>query len=59
MNTWFEKAQKYLITFRAVGNEDFKPPYTTKRFGQLDYIMAKKQWKNTVEDVNTTEEIAI
>ena len=41
MNTWFEKPQSELITYRAEakGVYNFEQPLTHYNYGQLDYIL--------------------
>ena len=52
MNTWRQKSQKDLITYRATNTKNFEAPFDTKRFAQMDFILANNQWKNSVKNVN-------
>jgi len=52
MNTWFEKSQKDLITFRTPSRKYFTHQYDFEHFAQMDFVLCNKQWKNTIKDVN-------
>ena len=58
-NTWFKQPIEKLATFRSVGVKAFEPPYATNRFAQIDFITAQQGLKHRVEDVTTTDEVAV
>ena len=53
-NTLFEKEPAKLITYRNATNPSFAPPYTTDRFGQLDFILINSKWKNAITNAEST-----
>ena len=58
-NTWFQKNQEGLLTFRNTDTTAFQPPYTNARFAQIDYVLTNKPWKNSVKSVHTTAHTTI
>ena len=45
INTWFCKEPSKLVTYRNVTTQNFEAPYTTAKFGQLDFILVNQRWK--------------
>ena len=45
-------------THRFPSTEGFKAPWNASRFGQIDYLLINKPWKNTVKNVESLPELA-
>jgi len=52
MNTWFQKPNHELITYRTASRAFFEPPFDFEHFGQYDYVLVKRPWRNTITDIN-------
>ena len=50
MNTFFQKTDEKLITYRAPGVHT-REPWTRGRFETLDFVITADRWKNTVKNV--------
>ena len=35
------------------------PPYDTKRFAQIDYVLVPPKWRDAIENIETTSKLAI
>ena len=53
MNTWFQKKNEDLVTYRTTYRAWFSPPFDFEHFAQMDYVLAKNQWKNSVINVDS------
>ena len=55
VNTLFQKDKSKLITYRNVAAPNFHPPtlWTPDRYGQLDFMLINKKWKNTVTNAES------
>jgi hypothetical protein len=51
MNTWFQKSQEDLLTYRPPGIKDFNEDIDTSNYAQIDHIAAKKSWRNTIKNI--------
>ena len=58
-NTWFEKPLAKLITHRNAATPNYTPPFTTDRFGQIDYILVNHKWRNAITNVETSSRHAV
>ena len=58
-NTWFEKDQKHLCTFRSAATPCFGQHLSTSKYAQIDFVLAQHHWKNSIKDVFTTDALAI
>ena len=52
-NTWFQKPDKQLITFREVGTDPHTPTTDTSKYNQLDYILCRHPFKNSILNVQS------
>lgn len=55
MNTWFQKTQDKLVTYRSPKENIFNTQLNTNNFGQIDHILAKHKWKNEVTDSEASD----
>ena len=53
MNTWKQKCQEDMITYRNTETKDFSPPFSLHRYAQMDFVLATEQWKNAVHNIHT------
>ena len=53
-NTFFQKTQEQLITYRAVGVSTWEEPFNFNEYAQLDYILINSPWKNAIRNINST-----
>jgi hypothetical protein len=51
MNTFFEKEDKQLATYKKPGQHGWCPPWSCDRFAQLDYIVIPRRWRHSIRDV--------
>ena len=47
MNTWFEKPDKDLVTFRNTYAPKFAPPWDRRKYSQVDFAMVNRNAGNT------------
>ena len=50
-NTYFQKEVKYTVTYQKKDNTDGGPPWDTERYCELDHCLVRKQWFNSIIDV--------
>ena len=55
-NTWFQKPDRRLVTFRAPGVENREPRTRARGFETLDYILVQRRWRNAVLNVESDVE---
>ena len=53
-NTYFEKSDEQLVTYKAVGVKEWKPPWHLHKFAQMDYFLISSKWKNAITNIVTT-----
>ena len=53
-NTYFQKSQEQLVTYKAVGVKEWKPPWHLHKFAQMDYFLISSKWKNAITNITTT-----
>ena len=59
VNTLFQKDKSKLITYRNVAAPNFHPPYTLDRYGQLDFILINRKWKNAVTNAESNLQTSV
>ena len=59
MNTWFYKKSEYLITYKDDKAHPGVPPYDSRKYDTLDYILIKDRWKNVVNDTYSDTQAGI
>ena len=47
-NSWFQKPRKKLITYREVGTLPHDDPEDATKFAQLDYLLCRPRFKNSI-----------
>ena len=47
------------ITYRNVAAPNFHPPYTLDRYGQLDFILINRKWKNAVTNAESNLQTSV
>ena len=52
-NTFFQKPNQKLITYRAPTNEPLGPPWTRGKYETLDYTLTPERWKNATIDAES------
>lgn len=52
-NTWLEKPNHELITYRPPEVPRFGVDNSSNNYAQLDYILVRRSWRNTVSDICT------
>ena len=50
-NTLFQKEDKYKVTYQKKDNTDGGPPWDTERYCELDHCLVRKQWSNSIIDM--------
>ena len=58
-NTFFQKPDGKLVTFKGAGVRMWQPPWQLHKYGQMDFLLVNDPWKNAVTDIYTTEVHAI
>ena len=58
-STFFQKSHQNLITFRNTQSATFEPPFTSTKFSQIDFILTKHKWRNSIKDINATHLTAL
>ena len=53
-NTFLQKAEEHLITYRAVGVRTWEPPFTFHKYAQMDYFLVNSPWKNSIQNIEST-----
>eukprot|EP00972_Heterocapsa_arctica_P110259 16234196-Heterocapsa_arctica.AAC.1 len=51
MNTFFQKAPREQATFKLVGAQGNREPWTTDIWAELDLCLVRQRWHNTRMDV--------
>ena len=51
MNTYFQKEDKQKATYQKKDNINGGPPWTPERYGEIDLCLARRQWTNSVTNV--------
>jgi len=59
MNTYFMKPPEHRYTYRGMGIPSFNEPWIPERYTVLDYVLAKRRWKNTIMDVEAKPQIGL
>ncbi len=52
VNTWFQRTQSQLATYRSPHTVDFSNPADASNYAQMDYLLAQNQWKNSVKNID-------
>ena len=52
-NTWKQKAQEQLITWRGSNKNDFAPPFHHTDYGQMDFLLLNRPWKSAVTNITS------
>ena len=50
-NTFYQKSNKFKGTYQKKDNTEGGPPWNTDRYCELDHCLVKKQWMNTIINV--------
>ena len=50
-NTYYQKPYKLKGTYQRKDNVNGGPPWNTDRYCELDHCMVKKQWMNTITNI--------
>ena len=50
-NTFYQKSNKFKSTYQKKDNTEGGPPWNTDRYCELDHCLVKKQWMNTITNV--------
>ena len=58
-NTFFQKPDEQLLTYKAVGVQRWLPPWTLHKYAQMDFILINDKWKNSVTNVSTSHVHAV
>ena len=48
------KPPEQLVTYRAVGVPDWRPPFDFHKYAQLDFILINSPWKNCILNVSSS-----
>ena len=52
-NTYFQKEDKCKVTYHKKDNTDGGPPWDTERYCELDHCLVRKQWSNSIIDMQS------
>ena len=58
-STFFEKPAEQLVTYKAVGVKEWKPPWQIHKFTQMDFFLINSKWKNSITNTTTTNAHAV
>ena len=53
-NTFFQKPQEQLVTYRAVGVKKWEPPWQLHKYAQMDFILVNHKWRNAIKNISST-----
>ena len=53
MNTYFMKENKQKATYQKKDNTNGGPPWTPERYGEIDLCLARRQWTNSITNVES------
>ena len=59
MNTYFEKPAEHRYTYRGMDTPSFNAPRIPDRYTGMDYVLAKRSWRNSILDVDARPQIAL
>ena len=52
-NTYFQNIGKHKITYQKNNNTEGGPPWDTEIYCELDHCLVRKQWSNSVIDMQS------
>ena len=55
MNTWLQKDNNKLITYKTPHRAFFKPPFDFEHFAQMDFALVRQPLENSIEDINAED----